>query len=89
MEPDPASRLTGRQQRAVGLIAISLLAIVVACVAYVIPSLHLGEAAKPKTITAHPPPSPPPNYPTMYVSTVVVTNDGGMTWAKIPGPPIS
>jgi photosystem II stability/assembly factor-like uncharacterized protein len=60
--------MEARKRRAVGLIAISLIAIGVASMAYVLPGLHLGEAAKPQTIAARPAlptPSPQP-FPISY-----------------------
>jgi photosystem II stability/assembly factor-like uncharacterized protein len=64
-----ASGLTARKRRAVGLIAISLLALALAGLTWIAPSVHLGEQAKPKPITARhfsPTPSLPTVYPTMY-----------------------
>jgi photosystem II stability/assembly factor-like uncharacterized protein len=69
MEPGPASRLTARKRRAVALIAISVFALAVAGLTWIGPTLHPGEAAKLKTITADPvstTPSPQALLPTMY-----------------------
>ncbi|GAC1671929.1 MAG: hypothetical protein PVS3B2_13650 [Candidatus Dormibacteraceae bacterium] len=67
MEQDAAGRLTARKQRAVALIALALVAIVVTCVVYVVPSLHLDGPAKAKTVAAKRPPSPEPvNNRTTY-----------------------
>jgi photosystem II stability/assembly factor-like uncharacterized protein len=68
MEPDAAIRLTARKRRAVGLIAVSVLAIAAAGWTWIVPTLHLGDAAKPKTIAAGsaPSPAPAPVLPTTY-----------------------
>ncbi|HLQ16500.1 MAG TPA: YCF48-related protein [Candidatus Eisenbacteria bacterium] len=70
MEPgSTASRLTPRQRRAVGLIAFSLLAIVVASLAYLAPALHLSGTAGPNNTSAKldsTAQSPPWTFQTMY-----------------------
>lgn len=69
MEAGPASRLTARKRRAVALIAISVLALAVAGLTWIVPTLHVRDAANSKTTGANPvstTPSPPPVFPTMY-----------------------
>jgi photosystem II stability/assembly factor-like uncharacterized protein len=88
MEPgSTASRLTARKRRAVGLIAISVLALATAGLSWIAPGLHLGESSTSKTAAV---------YPTMYdfatvsvgwavvarpiETTVLKTLDGGKHW---------
>jgi len=69
MEPgSTASRLTPRQRRAVGLIAISVFALATAGLSWIAPGLHLGEPSTSKTATSQVAPvaTPPATYPTMY-----------------------
>jgi len=69
MEPGPASRLTARKRRAVALIAISVLALAVAGLTWIVPGLHLGGTANSKTTASNPVSTtspPPPFYRTLY-----------------------
>jgi photosystem II stability/assembly factor-like uncharacterized protein len=94
MEPEPVSRLTGRKRRAVGLIAISLLALGAAGMTWIVPTLHLGD---PKTTAGQVLPVPSPQiFPSTYEfatmsigwavfarpteTTVFKTVDGGKHW---------
>ncbi|HEV2033866.1 MAG TPA: hypothetical protein VGU71_06665 [Candidatus Dormibacteraeota bacterium] len=98
MEPSPASRLTARKRRAVGLIAFSVLALAVASLAWIVPGLHQGDTANPITRAATP--SLPPSYPITYAfvnrslgwaevarpgggSTIFKTEDGGNHWSQL------
>src|SRR5260370_34142655 len=70
MEPgSTASRLTPRQRRAVGPVALSLLAIVVGSFAYLAPALHLSGTGGPNNTSAKlgaTAQSPPWTFQTMY-----------------------
>jgi photosystem II stability/assembly factor-like uncharacterized protein len=79
MEPGTAGRLSARGRRAVALITVSLLAMAVASLAWIVPGLHLGGTASPKTAAATP--SPPPSYPTSYSFV-----NRSMGWAEVAGP---
>ena len=98
MEPGTATQLSPRGRRAVALIAVSLLTIAVAGLAWVGPGLHLAIPANP-IITAGNPVPPAPLRPTVYSfviwsagwadvgglgdeSTVFKTEDGGRHWRR-------
>jgi photosystem II stability/assembly factor-like uncharacterized protein len=76
--------MEARKRRAVGLIAISVVAMVVASVSYVLPGLQLGGKAKPNSITANTAartPSPAPVYPIAYDFATMSTG-----WAVVARP---
>src|ERR1700737_3132722 len=61
--------MEARKRRAVGLIAVSLLALAAASLTWIVPDMHLGGAAKSKTTGADPvstTSAPPPFYRTLY-----------------------
>lgn len=84
MEPGRTwGRLTARQRRAVGLIAISVFALATAGLSWIAPGLHLNEPSTSKTAASQVPPvaTPPAISPTMYDFATV-----SVGWAVVARP---
>ena len=81
MEPGIAGRLSARGRRAVALITLSLLAVVVAGLAWIGPSLRLDDAANPPAKLVTQTQSFPPSYPTSYAFV-----NRSMGWAEVARP---